>query len=998
MRKRYNKIDKGIGRRFCGFAKKPLSVVLGRMEVLVLPLILMLVLLLASVLVWRLAQSSPEQKELLPIKVWEQKKAGNLPDTVDLLSGIFSSPSSYSFETELSKNDFWFFLDVPKNQEGKDFFIDFPSRHAFGLACWDRQSQVLLGEASRLKISSGFVLSRAGYALESRQLRGASQLLCRSNFRGPAKISAALWQPEALAVAQKSYDRNEVALAVGVGVLAVTMLITAAVNRSWIYMAFFVWLVLNMQMAAISTGTDFHFFGYPLNASVLIDFRKWTVCLYFSVTGLIFGLIFKEELIKIQAGLGMKAIKIAIIALPLMCLFLDFERMLAIVWIASIFFIVVILYYLCKILRSAHSRAAYWFMASIAITLLAGLSEILVASMGVDSLSSGLNSVTAAVASALLVSAALAEQMRADRFEKLEAQRVLRAAYEDSPIGLFSLTPEGEIFKRNPAFRQMLRRLGLLHKTNIAEIFDARALASIASLGGSIAKTIELQTKVHDGGTGSERWFAIKASTVDGMTVEGSLQDITERFAATERLEFLAHHDPLTECLNLRGIANALGRTASMISALAYFDLNRFKLINDLYGHAAGDRVIKQVCERMKAVIGDSGMLARVGGDEFVIAFSDFTVAQATTLCESVVSAINSVPYQIGSQRFTLGVSAGLVATERFGDAPLKEIISAADTLCRMAKKRATQQLIVMESDDSFFLHHKQELEVIACLERGEAPDGLFLMVQPEISLRQPFDSLNFEFLLRMRKTDGTVIQAGIIIEAAEMHGKTAIIDRWVIATAIAWLHEHRGELKNTYFVGINISGGSLNDEAFIEEIFLLFAQHPDVLSMICIEITESVALTDLLNVQRFIERVRALGVKVAIDDFGAGYSSFGYLKKLAVDALKIDGSLVKDAVRNSTGLAIVEAISGLVANLGMKSIGEYAEDLATIKFLAAAGIDYAQGYGISKPVMPERILSAKSGVDFIEDPDILAFVSQLQTHDAPYRILGESAQKLNLH
>ena len=122
MRKRYNKIDKGIGRRFCGFAKKPLSVVLGRMEVLVLPLILMLVLLLASVLVWRLVQSSPEQKELLPIKVWEQKKAGNLPDTVDLLSGIFSSPSSYSFETELSKNDFWFFLDVPKNQEGKDFF------------------------------------------------------------------------------------------------------------------------------------------------------------------------------------------------------------------------------------------------------------------------------------------------------------------------------------------------------------------------------------------------------------------------------------------------------------------------------------------------------------------------------------------------------------------------------------------------------------------------------------------------------------------------------------------------------------------------------------------------------------------------------------------------------------------------------------------------------------------------------------------------------------
>lgn len=969
---------------------------IGRVGVLVFPLVL--ILLSVSGFIWNFPHFDANKQESIPVKVWEQKGSLNEPDKIELLNIISSSVASYSFETKLSKNYFWFIFDIPKNIEDKYFFVDFPSRHAFGLTCWDRQSGALLGEATRAKIGDAFVRSRAGFALGAQQLKNASHLLCKGNFRGPAKISAALWTPEALAIAQKSYDRNEVGLEVGVGVLAITMLITAVVNRSWIYMVFFAWLLLNMRMAALSAGTDFYFFGYLLDASLLTEFRKWTVCLYFSVTGFIFSVIFRDELKKIHAGFGIKAVKFVIIAFPLASLFLDYEQVLTIIWLGSLLFIIVLLYYLYKIVRSANSRAAYWFMASIVITLLAGLSEILVASMGIKSLSWGLNSVTAAVASALLVSAALAEQMRVDRLEKLEAQRVLRAAYEDSPIGLFSLTPEGEIFKRNPAFRYMLRSLGFQDKKNISEIFDARALASLDSLGGSTAQTIELQTRLHDGTTGSDRWFAIKASTVGGTTVEGSLQDITERFTATQRLEFLAHHDPLTECLNLRGIANSLGRSALLPSALAYFDLNRFKLINDLYGHAAGDRVIKQVCERMKAVIGDDGMLARVGGDEFVIAFSNFNVDQATTLCESVVRAINSVPYQIGSQRFTLGVSAGLVGTKRFGDAPLKEIISAADTLCRMAKKRGTQQLIVMESDDSFFLHHKQELEVIACLERGETPAGLFLVVQPEISLRQPFDSLNFEFLLRMRKTDGSVIQAGTIIEAAEMHGKTAIIDRWVIATAIAWLHGHIGELENTYFAGINISGGSLNDEAFNEEIFLLFAQYPDVLSMICIEITESVALTDLLNVQRFIDRVRSMGVKVAIDDFGAGYSSFGYLKRLSVDALKIDGSLVKDAIENSAGLAIVEAISGLVANLGMKSIGEYAEDLATLKFLAASGIDYAQGYAISKPVMPERILLAKSGADFIEDPDILAFVSQLQTQEEPDWLLPESVRKLTLH
>ena len=690
----------------------------------------------------------------------------------------------------------------------------------------------------------------------------------------------------------------------------------------------------------------------------------------------------------------MSITQLAAIVLPTICFFISFESMLVALWLSTTLFTVILLFYLYQILRKASSRVAIWYSASIVITLAASFSEILAASLGAQSIASGLNSVTAALASALLVSAAVAEHMRTDRLERLEAQRVLSAAYEGSPIGLFSLTPGGDILKTNPAFRKMLHSLDADHASHVSHIFDSRVAGDLASLGGAKARAVELQTKVHDPKRNLDRWFAIKASTVDGTMVEGSLQDITERFAATQRLEFLANHDPLTECLNLRGIARTLGRLARQPSALAYFDLDRFKLINDLYGHAAGDMVLKQVCERMKMVIGSYGMLSRVGGDEFVIAFSDSTVAQATTLCEKVVTEIASEPYQIGPQRFTLNVSAGLVGTERFSDSPLKEIISAADTLCRMAKKRATQRLIVMESDDNFFLHHKQELEVIAYLERGETPEGLFLVMQPEISLTQPFDSLNFEFLLRMRKSDGSTIPAGVIIEAAEMHGKTAIIDRWVVTTAIAWLEAHLGELNNTRFVSINLSGGSLNDEAFVEELFALFAKHPKALSLICIEITESVALTDLSNVQRFIDRVRSMGAKVAIDDFGAGYSSFGYLRSLSVDALKLDGSLVKDATHNAAGLAIIGAIGSMVSNLGMKSVGEYAEDLATIKALVDAGIDYAQGYGISKPVSPERILSAKSSADFIEDPEILAFVVQLQAKEEHTLSLFENSQQ----
>ena len=392
--------------------------------------------------------------------------------------------------------------------------------------------------------------------------------------------------------------------------------------------------------------------------------------------------------------------------------------------------------------------------------------------------------------------------------------------------------------------------------------------------------------------------------------------------------------------------------------------------------------MLKQVCERIRTQLGPHDLLARVGGDEFVVAFPEASMNEASQRCQNILALISSAPFQIDVQRFALSVSGGLVAAESFGGASLKEVVSAADTLCRMAKKKPTERLVVMEGGDTFFKHHKDELALISCLERGETPEGLFLLMQPELSLSRPFDSLNFEVLLRMRKPNGDIVPAPVIIEAAEAHGKSSIIDHWVVSTVIAWLEAHEAQLSNTQFVGVNLSGSSLNDEAFVEDLFRLFERHKAAVARICIEITETVALTDMAHMQRFIDRARDLGVKVALDDFGAGYSSFGYLKGLSVDALKLDGSLVRDAASNPSGMAILGALGGLVSNLGMKSIGEYAENLPILKALVAAGVDYAQGYGISRPVTPERILQARSAADFIEDPEIYAFVRQLQTRD----------------
>ena len=931
--------------------------------------------------VWQYTQADETDGIPVPVKVWESPSPADQDALAQAQAQATHVPAVLFKDTRLSQHTFWFAMTAQKPAQATSWALAFPSRHAMQMSCWDLDGQ-LLGSADRQTMRGQMFKNRAGFALTMPATENAVSLLCSANFRGPARLSAQAWSADLLAQANDDYLKTGSMIEAGIGMLALFMLVTAVVNRSALYWTFVGWLLVNMRMAALSAGTDFEVFGMPIEQGLLTPMRQWTVTLYYATTIAMFSSLFKSDLMDIKAGWTLTLTQLsAVLAIPL-CLFTSFETTLPILWVAGANCLWIIAMYMVRILRVHPSRVAIWYTLSIGISILATFNEVIAASTGIRNFLASFNSVTAAIASTLLSTAAVAEHVRSERGEKQKALETLEKAYSDSPIGLFTLQDGDLIVKSNPAFRAMFKGVHPSRLTRLSTLFAPHVLREINALRMSASRTsIDLQTQTFEGDTPgkNDHWFSINASTIDGNVVEGSLQDITETVHATARLEFLADHDPLTECLNLRGIVRKFTRAAEQPTALAYFDLDRFKLINDLYGHTAGDTVLRQVCERIKLTLGPQDLLARIGGDEFVIAFTKSSIEQAAERCHNIVATVSSPPYQIDTQSFTLSISGGLVETARFGQSPLKEIVSAADTVCRMAKKRATERLLVMESSSDFFKHHKEELELITCLEQGRAPDGLFLVMQPEISLTHPFESLNFEVLLRMRKSNGDITPAGVIIEAAEAHGKSAIIDRWVVNTVINWLEEHAGELTNTQFVGVNLSGGSLNDEAFTEELFSLFDQHKAALSMICLEITETVALTDMRNMQRFIDRAQAMGAKVGLDDFGAGYSSFGYLKGLSVDALKLDGSLVRDAATNPAGMAIITAIGGLVSNLGMKSIGEFAENLPTIQALVAAGVDYAQGYGISKPVLPERILAARSSADFIEDPAILAYVKELQ-------------------
>jgi EAL domain-containing protein (putative c-di-GMP-specific phosphodiesterase class I) len=180
----------------------------------------------------------------------------------------------------------------------------------------------------------------------------------------------------------------------------------------------------------------------------------------------------------------------------------------------------------------------------------------------------------------------------------------------------------------------------------------------------------------------------------------------------------------------------------------------------------------------------------------------------------------------------------------------------------------------------------------------------------------------------------------------------------------------------------MNLSGASLNDERFVHDAYALLAQYVHAAGRLCIEITESVALHDLENTRRFIDRVRGYGAKIALDDFGAGYTSFSYLKELPADALKIDGNFIVGVNRHPANLAIVEAIVNLARNLGMKTIAEWVEDSQTLEALAEAGVDYVQGYAIARPQPPARLLAAHSAASFISDERLIQFLRGLRGAD----------------
>ena len=915
----------------------------------------------------------------LPFRILEQKGRELRPsEAMRLLSEQASVPH---YDTQLSDNPFWFSLFVLPEWNKAAVSVELPSRHASEVTCWDGASMAELGTANRANTSGAFSLVRAGFALTFESLSVEKPLLCRASFVGPARISALQWPSVQLDKAERAFHRTSGLLDGGLIVLAMFVLVTGIINREGTYVLFAAWLLVNLRMAALSFGGSAQWLGYTVPLEWIGPARSLTLAFYYTLTAALFRTLFREELEKVNYPRLLRFTLWSCVPVIILALVLPYHTFLPIVWTASGCGILLLVFFLARILITIRSPVAIWYSASLGVTLAASLVEVISAALGFKGLAGSFNSVTAALSSSLLAALAIAAQLKIKNQQWLDAQAELQHTFEAMPIGLFTLNVSGIFLSANPAIRKMIGAENIqIGQDSWERFFSEGAWPHLHRLVHSQSNS-ELEIRCRNVPGLDQKRFLVKATLARGK-IEGSLQDITERSKATEDLQFMANNDPLTKVLNRRGIDTVLELAiiaipAGIPVALAYLDLDRFKLINDLYGHPAGDEILKQVCERIESMLTGGQRIGRVGGDEFVIVFPGTQIAAASWVCRGIVDAISATPYRIGDKAFQVRVSIGLI--ELSPGTKIKDAISSADRACREAKS-APDGLVIYEKNAAAFHEREAELKLVERFAGASAPSGLFVDMQPIMSLKNPHGSMNFEVLLRMRDTDGSIIPAGRIIPAAEGSGRIGMIDRWVLSTVLAWLNSHQEQLDRTQFVCMNLSGASLNDERFVQDTFDMLEKNRHAASMLCLEITESVALHDLENTRRFIDQVRSCGVRIALDDFGAGYTSFSYLKDLPADVLKIDGSFIVNMNAHPANIAIVEAIVSLATNLGMKTIAEWAEDNATVQTLVEIGVDYVQGFAIARPQTPERILGASSAASFIQDADLQSYVHALST------------------
>ena len=544
-----------------------------------------------------------------------------------------------------------------------------------------------------------------------------------------------------------------------------------------------------------------------------------------------------------------------------------------------------------------------------------------------------------------------------------ESEQRFRRMFESAPLGIALLDKGGSYLDANPAFRSMLGYDGdgiddpppqSLSYPDDGEL-ELAALAELENGG----KTVQFEKRYRHRTQPHALWTLVSAAAMSEPNGDAGylyqIQDLTERKNAERQLTRLAYYDPLTGIGNRARLHQqlehlvAVAKRARQRFALVFMDIDNFKQINDSLGHASGDLLLKAMAERLQGCVRESDLLARIGGDEFVLALTMIDEAEDVLVTAQKVCSVLGQAIQIDEREIISTVSMGISLYPEDGD-EINALMRHADTALYAAKADGRNSIRFFKP--SFAFHAWKRMDIEARLRHALANAELFLDYQPIIDLRSGRIA-GFEALLRWR-SEGQLMRPDLFVPIAEDIGLIGEIGAWVLQEACRFA----ASLTEPLLIHVNCSALQFENDKLVVEVESALQASGLSAARLCLELTEGIMLNGNEQQIARVNKIKALGVSVSIDDYGTGYSSLLYLKRYAPASLKIDKAFISDLESTPNSAAIVTTTLAMAAALGIEVVAEGVETQAQADFLRRAGCQYGQGYVFSRPLAADAALS----------------------------------------
>lgn len=790
------------------------------------------------------------------------------------------------------------------------------------------------------RFDQGFYFDPAGLTFDS--------LLLKAHAVGSSKIYVGIQSKAAFADASKARQNLAAGLTGALLVLAAFTAVIASFTHNSALAATAFWIVSLLGVTAITLGYDLMWLSYNVPAIVELRFKQLILALLMISSCLLYESLFRQQVARLQLRKVFSRISLIVsLAAPLAALLLPTAIFVPTFFLFS--FITLAFYGWCTVriawkFRHPAITIFCWSWGSITVCLVAEISY----ATGVINRIPGLSFETGAIIGAFLAASAATTNFHFERKRRLQAMtrsrrvaRQYRAIYNNVPTGIITLDSNCLIVQTNRAARELFNN-DSLEQIPLESVIGRATLFKLLNNAGA-TKQSSHATQIHHG----EHTLNLQAiSTPAG--VEIAVTDVSAMAQLQETLEHQATHDYLTGAKSWYGMNKAILALQSQLNnnrtgTFLHIKVNNFHAISKLHGRQAADNFLKEVALRITKCAGAQACTSRSGNEEFsvfwLVSDADDSFLTATEIAEE----ISGNPFTFRSISVRLSVNVGMA----FGnaDVPAEEALVHAQRACDEAEANGSDSISVF--DRSGPVNERLHIERFwdKFVQSGDYRSQMDLWVQPIVPLQEGSGKQNLEVLLRLRNQHGDVHLPGSFIDAAQRHSLMPDIDRYIVEQTLIKITENPAIKDRVGYVAVNLSAASINSRNFLGDLTILISRYPEAAGSLCLEITESIALMDLPATRNFTEEMHAMGIQLALDDFGSGYTSFAYIQSLSAQVLKMDGTFVRDLERNPQAQSIVSSIISMSHALGMSCVAEWVETRETADRLTMLGCDYAQGF-----------------------------------------------------